>query len=190
MKKGSLSLSMNAIVILILAITLLGLGLSFMRGLFKQMETKVGIAISAQELTNPPTTDNPLTMAPSKLTLREGESGEVLVAFMNVLPEDATCKLEICEPGGGNNCIDTGVCSQDDCTLTVNYNNLWYDVRKDQINSYTLAISAESDDAGASGTTYLYTANMCCDTSSPRDQTCDDTGDGSFNKDLVVVVKP
>ena len=33
-KKGSLELSINAIVILIMAITMLGLGLGFMKGLF------------------------------------------------------------------------------------------------------------------------------------------------------------
>ena len=33
-KKGSLTLSINAIVVLILAITMLGLGLSFMRNIF------------------------------------------------------------------------------------------------------------------------------------------------------------
>ena len=54
-KKASLNLSINAIGILILAITMLGLGLTFMRGLFKQMEGKVSEAVSASELTNPPT---------------------------------------------------------------------------------------------------------------------------------------
>jgi len=42
MKKGSLQLSINAIVILILAITILGLGLGFIRGQFETLQDKFG----------------------------------------------------------------------------------------------------------------------------------------------------
>ncbi|MBW3012000.1 hypothetical protein KY311_02360, partial [Candidatus Woesearchaeota archaeon] len=41
-KKASLSLSINAIVVLILAITMLGLGLAFMRGTFGKVTEQFG----------------------------------------------------------------------------------------------------------------------------------------------------
>src|SRR3989338_11215629 len=94
-KKADLSLSINAIVILILAITMLGLGLTFMRGLFKQIGTKVSEAVDANELVNPPTFDNPITVAPGEISLRQGENGKVTLAFMNVITAAQTsyCKL-------------------------------------------------------------------------------------------------
>jgi len=197
-KKGSLSLSMNAIVILILAITLLGLGLSFMRGLFKQMEAKVGVAVDIQELTNPPTTDNPITLSPSKLNLREGDDTEVIVAFMNVLASDANCGLNLCQSGKGTGSCDSatnGLCTGDggdSCTLNIVYNKNSLTLKKDQINSYAVAIHVPSGTVGSGLTskTLLYTAKMCCDASTTPDADCLDSGDGMFTKDLVVVVKP
>ncbi|MDP7610765.1 MAG: hypothetical protein QGH19_03290, partial [Candidatus Woesearchaeota archaeon] len=82
-KKGSLNLSMNAIVVLILAITMLGLGLTFMRGLFKQATERVTEAVSAQELVNPPTVDSPLTAAPGDITIRTKEVGKIIVAYLS-----------------------------------------------------------------------------------------------------------
>src|SRR3989338_5909455 len=86
-KKADLSLSTNAIVILILAITILGLGLTFVRGLFKQAETKVSETFSATELANPPTRDNPVTIAPGILTLRQDSSGRAVIAYFNPEPK-------------------------------------------------------------------------------------------------------
>src|SRR3989344_8576574 len=82
-KKADLSLSTNAIVILILAITILGLGLTFVRGLFKQAETKVAETFSATEVENPPTRDNPVTISPGLMTLRQKESGKAVIAYYN-----------------------------------------------------------------------------------------------------------
>ena len=61
-KKADLSLSINAIVILILAITVMGLGLTFIRGLFKGATEKLGSALEATDITNPPTAETPLTI--------------------------------------------------------------------------------------------------------------------------------
>ena len=49
MKKASLQLSINAIVVLILAITMLGLGLGFMRNLFSSGEKQFERASDAVE---------------------------------------------------------------------------------------------------------------------------------------------
>src|SRR3989344_2440253 len=98
-KKADLSLSTNAIVILILAITILGLGLTFVRGLFKQAETKITEVTSSTELANPPTRDNPLTTTPSQLDVRQGKIGKILVAYLRT-GADAACTLPAPKTGG------------------------------------------------------------------------------------------
>ena len=122
-KKSSLSLSINAIVILILAITMLGLGLTFMRGLFKQMESKVSEAVSASELTNPPTVDNVMTLAPSDLTLRKDKNGEVMVAFLNTGPS-RSCELTS-EHGAGTDDVSTVLISSSAVTMDTDQINTW-----------------------------------------------------------------
>jgi len=160
-KKASLSLSINAIVILILAITMLGLGLTFMRGLFKQMQEKVGEAVSAQELTNPPTIDNVVTMAPSETTIRQKDVGTVVIAYLNTKSSD-TCNLEaITAQSGGVNVADIAVSIQ---PITM---------AQDQINTWTAAIKPKTGlTLPATG---LYTFEMKCLTT-------------SYTKDLVVTV--
>ena len=48
-KKGSLNLSVNAIVILILAITMLGLGLGFVKGMFGKVSGQLEEKISQEQ---------------------------------------------------------------------------------------------------------------------------------------------
>ncbi len=179
MKKGSLSLSMNAIVILILAITLLGLGLSFMRGLFKQMEAKVNIAVSSQELVNPPTSDNPITVAPSSLSLRGGEAGSITVAFMNNLHEEVTCSLDVLE--SGITLCDPAILTS--CNVPIVYSTADLPMKEDQINTWVLAVSPESGAGGTPEGTYLYTSKMEC-------EDADENVIGTFTKDVIVVIKP
>jgi len=186
MRKASLSLSMNAIVILILAITLLGLGLSFMRGLFKSMEAKVNVAVSSQELINPPTSDNPITVAPSSISLRGGDDGSITVAFLNNLHNVVNCSLSVCRSGVGTTACDTqanGLCPG---TLTGNcslvYSTARLSMKEDQINTWVLAISPPST---STAETALYTSKMyCVDTITPH------VTEGTFTKDFIVIVKP
>jgi len=185
-KKSSLSLSINAIVILILAITMLGLGLTFMRGLFKQATERVESAVSAQELTNPPTIDNPMTMAPGKVTLRTKDVGKALIAFMNTGVENF-CALGVYE---------TGVTPIAPITPDANAKIIYNDgatsaaMTIDQINTWTLSIIGSKGNATE---TSIFTAIMCCDgtkatkellfpTATP--QVC--VGSSQFKKDLVV----
>jgi hypothetical protein len=161
-RKGDLSLSMNAIVILILAITLLGLGLTFMRGLFKTMETKVNEAVSAQELVNPPTNDNQFTVAPAEITLKTGQPGKTILAFLNTDPATSvSCGLA----------MSTGVsCQSSDsqCTSSVpgvTYSTNQVTMTKDRINAWTVAISSPSTTGWVNPScTYLCTATMACGT--------------------------
>ncbi len=158
-KKGSLNLSMNAIVILILAITLLGLGLSFMRGLFKQMEGKVNEAVSAQELSNPPTMDNVLTTAPGDITLRKSEVGEIIIAYMSTYAGEDSCSLDIDNTGGA-------------VVADLKWSSSSTNMQQDQINKWTVGVDNVD---GATTGTELQTATMTCTVSST-----------SYTKDIII----
>ena len=94
-KKGSLNLSVNAIVVLILAITMLGLGLGFMKGMFGKVSGKIDAAIDSADLKNPPSLDNPLTISTKTITINRGGSGDIQVAFLNSKKDPVTATLTI-----------------------------------------------------------------------------------------------
>ena len=141
-KKSSLSLSINAIVILILAITMLGLGLTFMRGLFTQATSKIEAAVSAQELANPPTVDNPVTLYPSTLTLRKNEQGKILLAFMHTEGSDRDCTLGIVDKD--DDAVSPGSADYGNYMI---YNGGAVTMPADKI--YTWAITIDPDDSVA-----------------------------------------
>jgi hypothetical protein len=107
-KKGDLGLSINAIVILILAITMLGLGLAFMRSTFG------GVAAQFGEVTAEVQKDmlNRLQQSPDNLVLNryeitvgQGESKEFYLAIRNDLGNTATFLID-------QNKISTKTCQQ------------------------------------------------------------------------------
>ena len=112
-KKGALELSMNAVVILILAITLLGLALAFIKGMFSQI-TETGLQIikgaDLSKLVNPPTRDNPLTVTPSEFGLRNKEQKVIGVSFMNTETSAKSYLIGV-RASNGNPCPNGGVCS-------------------------------------------------------------------------------
>ena len=82
-KNGSLELSVNAIVVLILAITMLGLGLGFMKGMFGKVSQNVDTAIGQNQLTNPPTVNNPFTLSSNQISLARGATQTITLAYYN-----------------------------------------------------------------------------------------------------------
>ena len=86
-KKADLSLSINAIVILILAITVMGLGLTFIRGLFKGATEKLGGALQATDLRNPPSLENPLTID-KRITISAGDKKPIEIGVYNTNTQD------------------------------------------------------------------------------------------------------
>jgi len=163
MKKGSLSLSMNAIVILILAITLLGLGLSFMRGMFGKMTEKMTAAVNVYELENPPTDDNQFTVAPPDL-LSKGDTEKIIFAFLNndPSPDPDPCALDTITCQSGNDECPEGI--EDEGYLTWDAEN--YDMKRGQVMRWTVAVApADSGDSFESAPplcTYLCSAVMDC----------------------------
>jgi len=87
-KKGSLELSVNAIVILILAITMLGLGLGFMKGMFGKVSAKVDTAIGGTDIQNPATAENPFVLVSKDATIKRGENYRLDASLFNNLNED------------------------------------------------------------------------------------------------------
>ncbi len=91
-KKADLSLSINSIVILILAITVLGLGLTFIRGLFKQAEAKTQSAFEATKLKKVPTSEEPISVD-SPITMNPSNKKTIEIGIYNPQtgdPEQAT----------------------------------------------------------------------------------------------------
>ena len=176
-KKASLELSINSIVILILAITMLGLGLTFMRGLFKNISTKVSESVSANELVNPPTFDNPMTIAPGEITLRQNEDSRVTLAFQNIITsaQTSTCLI----PSSG------GVVIKPATTTTyyapqASYSSASLLMQKDQINTWVIAIATKYGTITASTGVSLITVKIQC---TPTGGTARD-----FTKDFIVTV--
>jgi len=168
-KKGSLELSINSIVIVILAIVMLGLGMTFMRGLFKQIKTKVSEAVDANELTNPPTADNPLTVAPAEISLRQTENGKVILAFLNVITSRPTSYCKLVTVASSTGATDPAVVFSLQELL----------MEKDQINTWTVALtSTETTPVGVN----LYTAKIDCAA------TAGGAATQSFTKDFSVSV--
>ena len=147
-KKADLSLSTNAIVILILAITILGLGLTFVRGLFKQAENKISEVTSSTELANPPTKDNSMTTSPSQLILRQGDVGKVLIAYLNSGSDPAACTLT--QPSFSGTSVGDFQVSAEEIT-----------VDRDKINIWTAAFEASSADVGTGLYTFKMTGANC-----------------------------
>lgn len=64
-KKGSLNLSIEAIVIIVVAFVVLGLGLTLTRTIFKGAEQKLPEAFAVTQLEATPTAENPITISQS-----------------------------------------------------------------------------------------------------------------------------
>ena len=137
-KKADLSLSVNSIVILIIAITVLGLGLTFVRGLFSKATSKVTQAIDLGDLTEPPTSDDPLKVTPKELELRTGKSNTIVVNFMNALGSTKYCKF--IKPDVTPNPKDT---CKFPPSITLNTN--CYRYNKDQIYQFKLGVEGRSE---------------------------------------------
>jgi len=92
-KKADLSLSVNSIVILIIAITVLGLGLTFVRQVFLKGQARALEAVNMGDLTDKPTSEDPLKVTPGELELRTGKSSTIVENFMNGFGSTKYCKL-------------------------------------------------------------------------------------------------
>lgn len=90
-KKGSLQLSINAIVVLILAITMLGLGLSFMRSMFGKTTGQLddlNEGITDQLIEDIRKSGAKLTFDKEDIKIERGDEDEIYFGVKNVLSSD------------------------------------------------------------------------------------------------------
>jgi len=78
-KKGSLDLSINAIVILVLAITMLGLGLAFTKGMFSKFSNRLDVPVSNVLATK----DEQIALSTEDLQITKGKDFAFSVNFYN-----------------------------------------------------------------------------------------------------------
>ncbi|MFH1399099.1 MAG: hypothetical protein ABIG95_03230 [Candidatus Woesearchaeota archaeon] len=92
-KKASLSLSTNAIVVLIIAITILGLALAFTRNIFGTLGEHVSDIGASSMLENPPSFEDPMTLSKSIVKVRIGKEIKLMVGAYNKYNEDRLINL-------------------------------------------------------------------------------------------------
>lgn len=95
-KKGSLNLSIQAIVIVVIAFVVLGLGLSFVRGQFKSItETSTGVQeqIRQQILEDLRTGDKKLSFPATTLSIEKGEAQDIAIGVKNTKNSDLTFEI-------------------------------------------------------------------------------------------------
>ena len=105
-KRGSLNLSINAIVVLILAITMLGLGLSFMRNIFggaTEEFTKVSGEVEQQMIEQMRESSKAIELSRPKVNIKIGEKDQIFIGLRNDQqdPLDFTIQGITCEGLGG-----------------------------------------------------------------------------------------
>ncbi len=97
-KKGSLSLSMEAIVVVVLAMTLLGLGLTFVRNMFKDIGSTTGevqAQVRDQILGTLRTGTDKLALQSNQVNLETGESKLFAIGVANKDPTSIDITLNI-----------------------------------------------------------------------------------------------
>jgi hypothetical protein len=98
LKKGSLSLSINAIVVLIMAITMLGLGLAFMKnsmGSTMKQFSNVNEDIKAEMIKELQESSGRLTFKGEDVKFKQGEKREMYFALKNDLTSAANYSIDV-----------------------------------------------------------------------------------------------
>jgi hypothetical protein len=79
-KRGSLELSVNAIVIFIIAFAMLGVGLFFINKVRNTVDIDPGSFIPANQMKNPPSSEDPLTID-SEVKMKNGDKKKITLGF-------------------------------------------------------------------------------------------------------------
>lgn len=127
LKKGSLNLSIEAIVIVVIAFVVLGLGLGFVRGQFKQMTETSGSVqeqIKQQILDDLRTGNKKLSFPSSELKIEAASSSVMAVGIKNT--GDSTLKFKIELEDLSNTCSSSGVAAIKSSTQPGDYCAAFY----------------------------------------------------------------
>jgi hypothetical protein len=101
-KKGSLSLSITAIVVIVIAFVVLGLALHLTRMIFGGAEKEILGTFDITELEAKPSSENPITV-PTEVTIGRGSSETMKIGFYNTAEETAVSAafaIKTCLKGG------------------------------------------------------------------------------------------
>ncbi len=109
-KKGSLNLSIQAIVIIVIAFVILGLGLSFVRSQFKSMEetsSSVQDQIKEQILDDLRTGNKKLSFPTTEIKMSTSSSNIIAVGIKNTKDTPLTFTIKFEDLSTGTSCVTT-----------------------------------------------------------------------------------
>jgi len=185
-KKASLSLSMEAIVILILAVTMLGLGLTFVRSMFSNITSKATNAIDVADLTAKPTEGDPIVFSPNNPTVKEKNTVNVQVGFYNPSTTKEWWIMKVkdksgnqCDDSDGNKC-DGGVAAL--------YNPVAFKLEKDQSTGYNIVFTPSRDYVSEGAIKSVLLSVQFCSTE-VNGNDCDTSGTEYYQKEMVMTVR-
>ena len=190
-KKASLNLSINAIVILILAITMLGLGLAFMRNIFStagEQITAISANVEKQMIDQMKAGTKIIDINQPRLEMNKGQSDSVVLGFQNVGDKDMNFQINSIEASELGLSVGevSSVCGDAQATdLQIRYVSAATkvssegDVRVVPFNIKTIA-------SAAAPFTCFFVINVCEFETSP----CDPTSDRIHSVELTVDVRP
>lgn len=184
-KRGSLSLSMEAIVILILAVVMLGLGLTFVRTMFTSITDRATTAIDIADLSARPTEADPITFTPASPEVREGRELSVQVGFYNPHLDVTDWYMRVYDNNdrcGGITGFDADgdKCSDNIYTL---YTESRFSLQKDDVIGWNIIFKPADNAAGGSATRpYLLTVKFC------EDPGCDND-EAVYQREIVLTVR-
>ena len=185
-KKGSLEISIQAIVIVVLAMTLLGLGLGFIKGMFKNIgsiQEGVTQQIKEQILNDLRTGDSKISFPSSEVITGKGESQVIGVGVKNRKDSTLYYKMQFTgvsgpKTGGGTGPIDNTIIDN------------WFQFAKDTIYSLqsseaeVRSIRLEIPTQTLSGSYFMTFDVLECE-----DQNTCISGVKYAQKDIFIVVK-
>ncbi len=101
-KKGAIELSITTIIVIVLGVTLLSLGLIFVRGIFSQVEqlTKRSFETAEGEIGKISGVDSLITISPRRIDVAKGSASVVDVIIANFEAEDITSIATVSSPQG------------------------------------------------------------------------------------------
>lgn len=191
-KKGSLSLSMEAIVILILAVVMLGLGLTFVRTMFQNITDKARNAIDVADLTAKPSEGEPVVFSPNNPEIKEKNTQDIQIGFYNPSTNHDKWRMEVLDDV--DVCGDLSAPEDSLCygsALSAIYRNLPFELAKDQYVGWHLILepAAESVPTGSSKA-FLLTVKFCAVDGLTDSDTCTTAASPeSYQKELFLTVR-
>ena len=106
-KKGALELSVNTIVVIVIGVTLLTLGLVFIKGIFDKIDSlsAESFARAEGELSKIAGIDKPLTISPQSIELEIGSAKQIDVIIANLGETQATVSAKARGSSGKLKCV-------------------------------------------------------------------------------------